>query len=120
MEKWRGWLRFQRSLVFPTKCKLLKVTKHLRPKAEGKLRKKNLLDSISMLINVCVTELKGIMTGKREGLLGLYKDLEGCGEYEDIQVMWKMVLSSCPSTAHKTRRTKRPYSWRISFCIRPS
>ncbi|KAG8500700.1 hypothetical protein CXB51_004313 [Gossypium anomalum] len=92
MEKWRRWLRFERSLVFPTKCILLKVTKHLRPKAEG----------------------------KRQGLLGLYKDLEGCGEYEDIQVMWKMVHSSCPSTAHKTRRTERPYSWRISFCFRPS
>ncbi|MBA0781874.1 hypothetical protein Gotri_002755 [Gossypium trilobum] len=86
MEKWRGWLRFERSLAFPTKCILLKA----------------------------------IMTGKRQGLLGLYKDLEGCGEYEDIQVMWKMVHSSCPSTAHKTRRTKRPYSWRINFCFRPS
>ena len=36
MEKWRGWLRFKHSVLFPTKCILLKFTKRLRPKAKGK------------------------------------------------------------------------------------
>ncbi|KAE8692796.1 Ribosomal protein S4 (RPS4A) family protein [Hibiscus syriacus] len=64
MEKWRGWLRFKRSLVFPMKFIVLKVKVRLRPKAQE----------------------------KRQGLLGLYKDMECCGEYEDIQVMPSVII----------------------------
>ncbi|XWS43886.1 hypothetical protein CRYUN_Cryun16bG0143000 [Craigia yunnanensis] len=73
------------------KCILLKITTPLRAKAKG----------------------------NRQGLLSLYKDMESCGQYEDIQVMWKMIHSSCPSNAHKTRRSKRPSYWRFRFCFKP-
>lgn len=48
-------------------------------------------------------------------LLSLYKDLESCQEYEDIQVMWEMVHSSSPpSKACKVRRNiKRAFRWKI-------
>ncbi|XWS67285.1 hypothetical protein CRYUN_Cryun05aG0274600 [Craigia yunnanensis] len=91
MEKWRGWLRFKHSELFPTNCILLKVTTRLRPKAKE----------------------------NRQGLQSLYKDLESCGEYEDIQVMWKIIHSPRPSIAHKTRRSKRPSYWRFRFCFKP-
>ncbi|KAK7834341.1 hypothetical protein CFP56_024698 [Quercus suber] len=35
MAKWREWLCSKRSLLFPTKCILLKVTSLLRHKAKG-------------------------------------------------------------------------------------
>ncbi|XVE97138.1 hypothetical protein REPUB_Repub02eG0285100 [Reevesia pubescens] len=78
MEKWRGWLRFKHSVLCPTKFVLLKVKTRLGPKANGKM----------------------------QGLLSLYKDMETCGEYEDIQVMWKMIHSSCPSNSHKPEESK--------------
>ncbi|EOY07097.1 hypothetical protein QQP08_017925 [Theobroma cacao] len=89
MERWRGWLRFKHSVLFPTKCMLLKFTSRLRPKAKE----------------------------NRQVLLTLYKDMESCGEYEDIQVMWKMIHSSFPSNGHKTRRSRRPSYFR--FCFKP-
>lgn len=58
--------------------------------------------------------------GSRDVLLSIYKDLESCQEYEDIQVMWAMIHSSSaypPKTCNHTRRNKRPSSyWR--FCFR--
>ncbi|GMI79848.1 hypothetical protein HRI_001654100 [Hibiscus trionum] len=93
MEKWREWLCFKRSVAFLTKYIVLKVKMHLRPKAAE----------------------------KRQGLLGLYKDMECCGEYEDIQVMWNMIHSSrLSSTAHKTRTSKRAFYWRFGFCFKPT
>lgn len=35
MEKWRGWLCFKHSVLFPTKCILVKVTMLLRRKAKA-------------------------------------------------------------------------------------
>jgi hypothetical protein len=54
-----------------------------------------------------------LMTGNNRGLMNLGKDLETCGEYTDIQVMWKMI-HSCHPIAQDTRR-KRPYR---KFCFR--
>ncbi|KAM3689910.1 hypothetical protein ACJW31_09G081800 [Castanea mollissima] len=99
MEKWkkkrsnfvkmansREWLCSKRSLLFPTKCILLKVTSLLRHRARG----------------------------NRQGLVSLYKDMESCGGDADIQVMWEMLHSSCPANACKTNRSKRSY-WSFCF-----
>ncbi|KAL5806835.1 hypothetical protein ACOSQ3_029725 [Xanthoceras sorbifolium] len=89
MGKWRGWLCIKHSFLFSTKCILLKITSGFRPKKKG----------------------------NRDVLLSLYKDLESCQEYEDIQVMWEMIHSSCTSPkACKTRRNnKRPFHWKFCF-----
>lgn len=93
MEIWSGWLRFKNSVLYPTKCRLLKFTMRFRPKAKE----------------------------NRRGLLSVYQDMESCGEYEDIQVMWKMIHSSRPLIAHQTRRrSKRPCYWRFRLCLMPS
>ncbi|KDP22839.1 hypothetical protein JCGZ_00426 [Jatropha curcas] len=59
MEGWKGFLCFKQTFLFSAKWMLFKLTSSLRPKAR-------------------VTN---------QGLMGLYKDLESCGEYRDIQVM---------------------------------
>ncbi|KAJ6922579.1 hypothetical protein NC652_016278 [Populus alba x Populus x berolinensis] len=86
MEKWRSWLWFKQTFVFSPKCILLKLASSLRHKTRG----------------------------NDHGLMNLYKDMESCGEYTDIQVMWKMV-HSCHPIAQNTRR-KRPCR---NFCFRP-
>ncbi|KAK3227391.1 hypothetical protein Dsin_007253 [Dipteronia sinensis] len=96
MGKWRGWLCIKQSFFFTTKCVLSKITSSFRPKKKG----------------------------SRDVLLSLYKDLESCQEYEDIQVMWELIHSSCPpKKASKTRRNsnnnnnnnKRPFHWKFCF-----
>ncbi|KAH1242157.1 hypothetical protein GmHk_07G019547 [Glycine max] len=61
----------------------------------------------------------GRVGGHRNGLLSLYKDMESCGEYADIQVMWKMIESSSPQYAccHKKRINRSSY-WVV--CFRPT
>ncbi|KAL8504899.1 hypothetical protein ACS0TY_016189 [Phlomoides rotata] len=50
---------------------------------------------------------------KREGLVCLYKDMEACGGYADIQVMWEMIhSSSSPPNVQKNRKFKY---WRFCF-----
>ncbi|KAH9736726.1 hypothetical protein KPL71_018200 [Citrus sinensis] len=87
-----GWLSFKRSFLFSTKSILLKIASGFRNNNKG----------------------------SRDVLLSIYKDLESCQEYEDIQVMWAMIHSSSacpPKTCNHTRRNKRPSSyWR--FCFR--
>ncbi|KAK2647426.1 hypothetical protein Ddye_014915 [Dipteronia dyeriana] len=99
MGKWRGWLCIKQSFYFTTNCVLSKITSSFRPKKKGWLYS---------------------AVGSRDVLLSLYKDLESCQEYEDIQVMWELIHSSCPSKkACKTRRNsnkKRPFHWK--FCFR--
>ncbi|KAI4353446.1 hypothetical protein L6164_002395 [Bauhinia variegata] len=93
MEKWKGWQFLRRFSLYPTKNTLLKFTSHLRFKRKG----------------------------HRNGLWDLYKDLESCGEYEDIQVMWKMLQSSSSSLyAYKTRRSNRSSSSYLLLCFRPA
>ncbi|GLT89379.1 hypothetical protein SLE2022_073610 [Rubroshorea leprosula] len=91
MERWRGWQSFKQSVLFPAKCMLLKVTSHPRPRAKGR---------------------------RQGGLLSLYKDMESCRGYGDIQVMWEMIHSSCPANSYKTQSSERPSHW--SFCFRPT
>ncbi|KAI5561367.1 hypothetical protein POPTR_016G124300v4 [Populus trichocarpa] len=85
MEKRRSWLWFKQRFVFSAKSTLLKLASSSRHKNRGNNR----------------------------GLMNLGKDLETCGEYTDIQVMWKMI-HSCHPIAQDTRR-KRPYR---KFCFR--
>ncbi|KAJ4704354.1 U-box domain-containing protein [Melia azedarach] len=91
MGKWRGWLCCKQSFLLSTKCIFLKINSGFRKKNKG----------------------------KRDVLLSLYKDLESCQEYEDIQVMWAMVhSSSCTQNSRNTSMKKRASYWR--FCFRPT
>lgn len=83
-------------------------------------------DSGSQDVNLLVIALSLLIylfmvlnTGHRNGLLSLYKDMESCGEYADIQVMWKMIESSSPQYAccHKKRINRSSY-WVV--CFRPT
>ncbi|KAL3622743.1 hypothetical protein CASFOL_033351 [Castilleja foliolosa] len=77
MERTKFWLSsiIKNSLFLPTK--LTTAASHLRHKAK---------------------EIKS------QGLVALYKDIEACSGYEDIQVMWEMIhSSSCHLNAHKNR-----------------
>ncbi|GMN40406.1 hypothetical protein TIFTF001_009629 [Ficus carica] len=88
METWRAWLWFKETFFVPTKCVLLKLTSASRRKAKG----------------------------NGHGLVSLYKDMESCGEYADIRVMWE-ILHSCPqSTPNRSeRRSRRSSYWRPCF-----
>ncbi|KAK9290304.1 hypothetical protein L1049_008471 [Liquidambar formosana] len=90
MGRWRAWLCFKSSFLFPTKGILHKITSSLRHEAKG----------------------------NEHGLVSLYKDMESCGGYEDIQVMWEMIHSSCPQNGHSAKSSKKPSYWR--FCFRPT
>ncbi|GKV06102.1 hypothetical protein SLEP1_g18031 [Rubroshorea leprosula] len=91
MKRWRGWQCFKQPVHLPPKCMLLKVCQLLRPRVKG----------------------------SRPGLQSLYKDMESCRGYEDIQVMWDMIHSSCPANVYETPSSnKRPSHW--SFCFRPT
>ncbi|KAK3029476.1 hypothetical protein RJ639_037497 [Escallonia herrerae] len=89
MERWKGWLyfNFKNSFLLPTKCILVKVTSRLRHKARE----------------------------NRHGLVSLYKDMEACAEYADIQVMWEMIHSSSPSSTPGTESSKRPSHHQFRF-----
>lgn len=69
-----------------------------------------------LLYVVFISALMMMMAGSDHGLMSLYKDMESCGEYTDIKVMWEMIHSSCHPKAHNTR-SKKPY-WK--FCFRPT
>ncbi|KAH7514683.1 uncharacterized protein LOC112493385 [Ziziphus jujuba] len=88
MGRWRVWLCFKETFLVPTKCLLLKVT---TPCSRHKAK------------------------GNRTGLLSLYKDMESCGEYADIRVMWEMI-HSCPQGYPNREMSKRSSCWR--FCFR--
>ncbi|GJX13672.1 hypothetical protein Tco_0205430 [Tanacetum coccineum] len=53
--------------------------------------------------------------GHKNGLVNLYKDLEACGGYEDIQVMWEMIhhSSSLNSNAKSIKRNDNATHWRL-------
>ncbi|OAY41543.1 hypothetical protein MANES_09G110500v8 [Manihot esculenta] len=88
MGRWKAWLCFEQTFHFSAKRILLKLTSNLRPKARG----------------------------NNQGLMNLYKDMESCGGYTDIQVMWEIIHSSSPPNGYCARR-KRTY-WK--FCFRPT
>ncbi|TMW87012.1 hypothetical protein EJD97_020557 [Solanum chilense] len=52
--------------------------------------------------------------GSRSGLVNLYKDMEACAGYNDIQVMWEMIHSN----VNETKCKKRPLCWRFLNKIR--
>ncbi|WMV45077.1 hypothetical protein MTR67_038462 [Solanum verrucosum] len=52
--------------------------------------------------------------GTRSGLVNLYKDMEACAGYNDIQVMWEMIHSN----VNETKCKKRPFCWRFYNKIR--
>ncbi|KAK7294746.1 hypothetical protein RJT34_17642 [Clitoria ternatea] len=89
MGQWKGWRRYFKRL-FPLKSTIHKVSSsNFRFKSEG----------------------------HRNGLLSLYKDMESCGEYADIQIMWKMIESS-PHYACNKKRINRSSYWVV--CFRPT
>ncbi|TKY65777.1 hypothetical protein E2542_SST08639 [Spatholobus suberectus] len=90
MGNWKGWRYFKRLSTYPIKSILRKVTSNFRFKSEG----------------------------RRNGLLSLYKDMESCREYADIQVMWKMIESSSPQYASHKKRINRSSYWVV--CFRPT
>ncbi|KAL1359974.1 hypothetical protein HN51_005306 [Arachis hypogaea] len=97
MEKWKGWRYFKSFPIYKIKSILRKLSSKFRCKQKR----------------------------QRNGLVSLYKDMESCGEYSDIQVMWKMIQSSSSYSSHqyascsnKKRRTKRSSYWVL--CFRPT
>ncbi|CAH1445979.1 unnamed protein product [Lactuca virosa] len=90
MRRWKGCycFKFRNSFILSTKDILLKLKSCFTNKAKG----------------------------HKNGLVSLYKDMEACGGYEDIQVMWEMVHSSSHSSNVKTiKRNDKPFYWR--FCL---
>lgn len=122
MMGWRTWMCFKRSFLLPTKCFLLKLTSRSRNKAKGKfkfhtiqLHKTHTL-SLSSLSTLFwdVAEI----AGNGHGLVNLYKDMESCGEYEDIRVMWEIIHSSPQKTNSSNCRKRSSSHWR--FCLQPT
>ncbi|OVA02789.1 hypothetical protein BVC80_9093g145 [Macleaya cordata] len=67
------------------------------------------------------------ISGERHGLVNLYKDMESCKGYPDIQVMWEMLQSSsCPPHTNtniiniNNTTSKRCSSWSWRFCFKPT
>ncbi|KAL2340537.1 hypothetical protein Fmac_008477 [Flemingia macrophylla] len=83
----KGWRYFQRLSIYPFKSILRKVTSNFKFKSEG----------------------------RRNRLLSLYKDMESCGEYADIQIMWKIIQSSSPHYACHKKRVSRTSHWVVCF-----
>ncbi|XP_028767532.1 uncharacterized protein LOC114742274 [Neltuma alba] len=90
MAKLKGWKYFKHWSLCSTKSILLKVTAHFRFKPKR----------------------------YRNELLDLYKDMESCGEYEDIRVMWTMIQSSSHQYAYITKSSNRSSYWLL--CFRPA
>ncbi|XP_050380485.1 uncharacterized protein LOC126797802 [Argentina anserina] len=91
MVTWNSWFCLKQSFLIPTKCFLIKLTSRSRYKQKG----------------------------NGTGLVSLYKDIENCGEYADIKVMWEMIHSCPQNSKSSAERRKRSYSyWR--FCVHPS
>ncbi|KAH7865668.1 hypothetical protein Vadar_009591 [Vaccinium darrowii] len=82
MERWKGWMwfYFKSSFFLPTKCILVKVASCHKHKAEE----------------------------KGHGLVSLYKDMEDCEGYEDIQVMWEIIHSSRGPNGSDNKSSKKP------------
>uniref|UniRef100_A0A9I9EGL3 Uncharacterized protein n=1 Tax=Cucumis melo TaxID=3656 RepID=A0A9I9EGL3_CUCME len=83
MKRWRLWGCFKRSFLFPTKLFFLKLNSHLlrKPKVE---KERNFLSLLGLFYPFALMKAC-LMAGNGNGLLSLYKDIESCGEYRDIQ-----------------------------------
>lgn len=96
---------FMNSFLFSTKCSFLTV------------RNKGIVHSLKILIfffHILRLIWWFVMTGSRSGLVNLYKDMEACAGYNDIQVMWEMIHSN----VNETKCKKRPFFWRFYNKIR--
>ncbi|GMP51348.1 hypothetical protein CsSME_00017612 [Camellia sinensis var. sinensis] len=95
MERWKGWMmsfNFKKSLHLPIKSMFVKDNSCLTYEAQG----------------------------NGHGLVSLYKDMEACEGYADIQVMWEMIHSSHPPIGRKNRNSKRASQWRLLLCFKPT
>ncbi|KAF9596687.1 hypothetical protein IFM89_012886 [Coptis chinensis] len=84
-------------------------------------RKNTFLLSTKRLVLNITSRLTQKTKGRRHGLVNLYKDMESCSEYGDIQVMWEMLHSAHPSNIKNNTNhsnNKRSSQWR--FCFRPT
>ncbi|XP_045799123.1 uncharacterized protein LOC123893230 [Trifolium pratense] len=90
MRNWKGWRCFKSLTIHPFKSIFSKMNSNFRFKSQG----------------------------HRNGLVSLYKDMESCREYADIQVMWKMIESSSPQIACKKKKIIKSSYWMI--CFRPT
>ncbi|PIN22991.1 hypothetical protein CDL12_04301 [Handroanthus impetiginosus] len=72
------------------------------------LQKKHIIASAN-------SQLRHRTKERRRELVNLYKDIEACGGYEDIQVMWEMIHSSRPPNVKKSRSRKRFKNWKLCF-----
>ncbi|KAH6824708.1 Mitochondrial substrate carrier family protein [Perilla frutescens var. hirtella] len=52
---------------------------------------------------------------KSDGFVSLYKDMEACAEYADIQVMWEMIHSSSPHDVKRSRSSRKFKCWKFCF-----
>ncbi|XLS48528.1 hypothetical protein HN51_022886 [Arachis hypogaea] len=57
----------------------------------------------------------------RKGILNnLYEDMESYGEYEDIQVMWKIIQSTSPQYGSSNKERTNNKSSYLILCFRPT
>ncbi|CAN1134306.1 hypothetical protein LINPERPRIM_LOCUS16177 [Linum perenne] len=98
------WKQRLRSSVSSTKRAILKLTSGVR--------------------SLKPSSPRSIRGRKQRGLVALHKDMESCGEYTDIQVMWEMLHSTPPVSKRRRSRSrssssrKRVPGWRA--CFRPT
>ncbi|KAF6144840.1 hypothetical protein GIB67_038939 [Kingdonia uniflora] len=84
MEKWGSWWWCKNTFLFPTKRIVFTITSRLTLKPKG----------------------------RKNGLMNIYKELESCSGYEDIQVMWEILHSTCPPNNNNKRSSSH---WRLCF-----
>ncbi|KAL1819170.1 hypothetical protein ACET3Z_014039 [Daucus carota] len=84
MGSWRSWLFFKNSLLHHSRAMPFKLTSFLKHKTKE----------------------------NKAGLMSLYKDMEACEGYADIQVMWKMIHSSSLAGDHNREMRNRRVCFR--------
>ncbi|KAH9613654.1 hypothetical protein KSS87_020420 [Heliosperma pusillum] len=101
MERLKEYLCFKTSssLLFPTTSLFTKLPSRLWLKAKGYSTPQVKQDT------------------KKKELISLYKDKELCAGYGDIEIMWKMIHSTCTRDVPTNVSCKRPrYS---ILCFKP-
>ncbi|XP_031378646.1 uncharacterized protein LOC116194069 [Punica granatum] len=113
----RSWFCSRSSVLWPAKSTLLKISSCLSPnhRAKENVPVLNMRSPPARL--VMTRELFRLFTGNANGLVVLYKDMESCGEYADIRVLWEMVQSSRPLSSQTTGARTTKNHWK--FCFRP-
>lgn len=52
---------------------------------------------------------------KSDGFVSLYKDMEACAEYADIQVMWEIIHSSSSHNVQRSKSSRKFKCWKFCF-----